>query len=135
MQWMSPSVYPWSATAFAACKSSQDLPIFGLPARSVSHSTKYPRTTYLIGSNRMAFNSVALTRGAGAVDPGPLGLGRAFLPSPTPAFANSSSAICSGVFCKGFAPDGDEHRDLVGGPRRRDRPLQPHCNVAQLFIA
>src|SRR5215831_4469395 len=49
MQWISPSVKPPRATAIAACSSSQDLPIFGLPASTVRPSTRMPGTTYLRG--------------------------------------------------------------------------------------
>jgi hypothetical protein len=38
-----------------------------LPAKSVSPSTMYPGTTYLIGSNFMVFNSAALNMMGGSV--------------------------------------------------------------------
>src|SRR5262249_50294658 len=137
---MSPRVKPPRATAIAVCSRNQDLPIFGLPARSVSPSTKYPGTTYLIGSNFMVSSSFAFNMvGGGGMDP--LGLvRRAGLRGPTPCFANIASAICSGVLSGGmsFAPDDDQHFNLCGGPRLGDlglEPLQTHCNLAELLDA
>src|SRR5262249_17255647 len=60
MQWMSPRVMPPRATAMAACSSSQLLPIFGLPASSVSPSTMTPGTTYLMGGKVMLCSASAL---------------------------------------------------------------------------
>src|SRR6516164_1883122 len=135
MQWMSPREKPPRATARPTCSIIQRLPTFGLAASSVSPSTMMPGATYLIGWNLMVDNASAVNAAGGGVGGiGPFGLNACVGRERPFAFAISSAALCSIVFCTSLTPDGKHQFDLFIFPWRLAADELGN-NVLQLLLA